>query len=78
MLVPVNEQGKRIGQHHHNAKISDEMIDKIREMHEEQGIGWRRLAKMLGMSVNTVKKICLYERRAQTPERWKKVPDKTA
>lgn len=78
MLVPVNEQGKRIGEKHHNARYSDELIDKIREMHEDQGLGWRRIAKMLNMPMDTVKKICLYERRAQTPERWKKVPDRKA
>lgn len=76
MLVPVNELGKRIGQHHHNARISDEMVDKIRELHEDEGLGYRRIAKLLGIKRQTVQKICNYERRAQTPTRWKKIADK--
>lgn len=78
MLVPVNEQGKRIGQHHHNARISDEMVDKIRELHEDEGLGYRRIAKLLGIKRQTVQKICNYERRAQTPTRWKKITDQKA
>lgn len=77
MLVPVNELGKRIGQHHHNARYSDDFIDRIRALHEDDGIGYRRIAKLLGISRHVVAKICRYERRAQTPERWKKIADKT-
>lgn len=76
MLVPVNELGKRIGEQHHNARISDEMVDKIRELHEDEGLGYRRISKLLGIKRQTVQKICNYERRAQTPTSWKKVKDK--
>ena len=76
MMVGVNEQGYRVGEHHHNARLSNEIVDKIREMHEDEGIGYRRIAKIMGISRHVIAKICRYERRAQTPERWKKVPDK--
>ena len=71
--VAVNENGYRIGASHHNSKISDEVIDQIRDLHEDQMIGYRKLAKMFGISRSCIQKICNYERRAQTPDRWKKV-----
>ena len=72
-FVAVNEQGYRIGASHHNARIPDDVIDKIRDMHEDEGIGYRKIAKALGLSKNFVAKVCRYERRAQTPDRWKRV-----
>jgi DNA invertase Pin-like site-specific DNA recombinase len=74
-FVAVNEQGYRIGQSHHNARLPDEMIDRIRDMHEDQAIGYRKLAKIFNLSRSTIQKICTYSRRAQTPERWKKIVD---
>lgn len=76
-FVAVNEQGYRIGSSHHNARLSDEVIDKIRDMHEDQEIGYRKLAKIFDIPLSTIKKICKYERRAQTPDRWKKIIDET-
>lgn len=76
-FVAVNEQGYRIGQSHHNARFPDEMIDRIRDMHEDQAIGYRKLAKIFNLSRSTIQKICTYSRRAQTPERWKKIVDET-
>jgi DNA invertase Pin-like site-specific DNA recombinase len=76
-FVAVNEQGYRIGSSHHNARLSDEVIDKIRDMHEDQEIGYRKLAKIFDIPLSTIKKICKYERRAQTPDRWKKIVNET-
>ena len=73
MIVAVNEHGHRIGSSHHNARISDEIVDQLRDLHEDHLIGYRRLAKMFGLPRSVVQKICNYERRAQTPDRWKKV-----
>ena len=73
VIIAVNEQGYRIGSSHHNCRISDEIVDKLRDLHEDQQIGYRRLAKMFNLSRSVVIKICRYERRAQTPDRWKKV-----
>jgi hypothetical protein len=73
VIIAVNEQGYRIGSSHHNATISDEVVDKMRDLHEDDGIGYRRLAKMFNLSRSVVAKLCKYERRAQTPQRWKKV-----
>jgi len=73
MIVAVNEQGYRIGISHHNARIPDEIIDQIRDLHEDLGIGYRKLAKQFNLTRSAVQKICNYERRAQTPDRWKKI-----
>jgi hypothetical protein len=72
-VIAVNENGYRIGASHHNARIPDSVIDQIRDLHEEQEIGYRRLAKMFNLPRSCVQKICNYERRAQTPDRWKTI-----
>lgn len=73
VVVALNEQGKRIGESHHNARISDAMVDRIRELHEDEGFGYRRIARILDIPLTTVRKIYYYERRAQTPVRWKRI-----
>lgn len=73
MIIAVNEQGYRIGSSHHNARIPQDVVDRMRDLHEDELIGYRRLAKMFGLSRSVVAKICKYERRAQTPDRWKRV-----
>lgn len=73
MFVAVNEFGFRIGQYHPNAKLSDEKIDQIRDMREEKNMRYTDIASIVGLSKSAIAKICRYERRAQTPERWKKV-----
>jgi len=75
MILALNELGYRIGSSHHNCTVSDETIEKIRDMHEYDGMGYRRIARALNLSKSFIAKICRYERRAQTPDRWKKVDD---
>lgn len=72
-MVATNDRGMRIGQYHHNAKMSDAMVDRIRELHEDEGIGYKKIAKLLSISRHTVRDICRYDRRAQTYEHWKRV-----
>jgi hypothetical protein len=73
LVIPVNEYGRRIGEKHHNARISDATVDLIREMHEDNGIGPVRIAATLNISLSTIRKICYYYRRAQTPVKWKRI-----
>jgi hypothetical protein len=70
-LVAVNEFGRRIGETHHNAIISDCVVDQIRERHEDHRRGYLAISQEFDIALTTVRKICTYERRAQTPERWK-------
>jgi len=72
-LVAVNENGFRIGATHHNATIPEETVQRIRYLHEEEGVGYRRLARMFNLRRDTVVKICRYERRGQVPRSWKRV-----
>lgn len=73
IVVAINECGKRIGETHHNAHISDVIVDRIRDRHEDDGLGYVALAAEFNLSKNTIRKICTYERRAQTPMRWKRI-----
>lgn len=72
-LVGVNAAGRRVGETHSNAKLSDKEVDAIRDLHEEEGWGYKRLAKRFKSSVRTIRSICAYERRSQFAERWRRV-----
>jgi len=73
--LTLNERRYRIGETHHRAKLSDDQVDRMRELHEEQGVGYRTLAKMFDVSKSTARDICQYKIRAQTPEYWVKAPN---
>ena len=72
-MVAVNERGRRIGETHHNALISDAVVDLMRDRHEDDGVGYRKISREFNVALTTVRKICTYERRAQTAERWKTI-----
>lgn len=74
-VIALNDQGYRIGMSHHNAHIPDEIVDKIRDLHEDDGIGYGTLAKMFNLKKSCVQKICNYERRAQTPYAYKTIKE---
>lgn len=76
VVVAVNAQGYRIGSSHHNAKIPDEIIDQIRDLHEEGKLSYGKLAVLFNIHKSVIAKICTYERRAQTPDRWKTIREK--
>jgi hypothetical protein len=73
IVVAVNESGKRIGETHHNSTLSDATIDRIRELHEDHGRTYRGLARDFNLNLGTIIKILTYQRRAQTPVRWKRI-----
>jgi hypothetical protein len=73
VYVALNERGYRIGSSHHNCTIPDETVSKIRDLHEYRKIGYRRLARMFGISRGAVQKICNYSRRAQSVASWRRV-----
>jgi hypothetical protein len=76
-LVAVNEKGYRIGESHHNAKLTDEEIDMIFYLHE-QGLGTRTIAAKFDdgktISRTTVRNVLRGRKRAQQPDRYKRVP----
>ena len=69
-LVPVDANGNAVGQYHHRAKLTDEQVELIRDLHEEGAMGYRTLARYFGVSRETIKKICRFERRATHAEAW--------
>ncbi|HVW78525.1 MAG TPA: helix-turn-helix domain-containing protein [Alloacidobacterium sp.] len=72
-VVGYGENGYRVGEGHHCSRISDELVDHIRELHEDQGKGVREIARELNLPPATVSDICNYKRRAERPVKWKKV-----
>lgn len=72
-LVALNEKGQRIGETHHRARLTDEDVDIIRDLHEEYGLGYKVLADKFEVSKSLIRYICKYERRAQTTTRYKRV-----
>jgi hypothetical protein len=53
--IPYGAQDRR--EAHHNAKISDRLVQKLRDLNENWGLGWRRLSAQFELSPNTVKAI---------------------
>lgn len=70
--VAVNEAGYLVGETHPNAKLSDREVDLVRELHEEHGHSPSVIADWFNATKEALVRICRYERRAQTPARWKR------
>ncbi len=70
-LIAINELGKRIGEDHQHAKLTNEQVDRIRDLHEYHGLKYSQLAEMYGVSKSMIAGVCQYRRRAQTPFGWK-------
>lgn len=73
ILVALNEDGRRIGETHHNSRLSDAFVEKLRDLHEYEGKTPRQIADHLQISFRTVKKICYYQRRVQVARSWKRI-----
>ena len=75
IVVGVNDQGYRVAQDHpnHNKHITPVVVDALRELHEEWGIGYGCLSLMFGISRGYIAQICRYEKRVSYPTRWKTI-----
>lgn len=71
-FIGCNDQGYRVGSSHPKVKLTDEMVSYLRTLHEEKGLGWRRLARITGLPAWTVKDILSWRRRLQVPTQWKR------
>lgn len=71
--VAVNENGRRIGQDHPRANLSDEQVNRIRDLREDHDLSYDQLAAMFQVPKATIQSICQYRTRAQTPFGWKKL-----
>jgi len=90
-LVAVNEAGRRIGESHPRAKLTDHEVDLIRDLIEDtvdpatgkvvlKGLSYGEIARKFEVSKGTVFDIVSCRRRAQTPSTFKRVavPDDIA
>jgi hypothetical protein len=76
-FVLVNDQGRRIGQDHHRAKLTDVDVDQI-FMLREYGLSYSQIAGKFddiegGISKETVRDVLKGRRRGQVPFATKKV-----
>jgi hypothetical protein len=72
-MVGVNERGLRVGEDHQNARLTDYEVELLRVMHEQEGVGYKRLARMFELNKRTVVRICKYEVRNQNPSSFRAV-----
>lgn len=74
MKVAINEWNHPLGEHHSRAKHSDELVETMRVMHEE-GLGYRRIARLLGVNLWTVRDIVAFRRRNVVPYTYVEVTE---
>lgn len=55
--------GHRAGESHPRAKVADELVCEIRRRREQDGVGYRRLAKETGLPLSTIRDFCTYRTR---------------
>jgi len=71
-LVGINERGLRVGEDHHNAKLTNDEVERIRSLRAE-GIPYLRLAEIFEVSKSTIQMVCQYKRRAEIATDYKQV-----
>jgi hypothetical protein len=66
----------RIGEDHQNARYTNGEVEMVLSL-RDQGLGYKRIAKLVEMPVRTVRCICNALRRSQCADRFKtvRVPD---
>lgn len=72
----VNESGQRIGEDHQGAVLTNEQVDFIFQLHDDEdgpGWGYDRIATALECSKSLVRRILKGEIRNQIPARYKRV-----
>lgn len=72
-IVGLNDKGFRIGEDHPQAKLTDQHVDVIRELHESGTMGYLRIARIFKVSKNAIKKIVTCESRWQTATKFKRI-----
>lgn len=64
VLLPVNEGGRRIGETHHRARLSDGAVDQILALHDG-GMSYGKIAVKFDCAKSTVRDVCTGRIRAQ-------------
>lgn len=71
LRIGVNDAGRRVGESHQNAKLSDEDVRLILELHCYHGCGYGTIAKKFESSKWTIRNICKGRRRTKAPTNWR-------
>lgn len=80
-IVALSELGKVIGEAHHEAVLTDEQVEHVRDVYEEGLVGYRSLQHMCtelwGVTVTraTIQWICTYRSRSVYPASYKTIED---
>lgn len=69
VFVPLNADGRRIGELHPGAKLLDREIDMVFDL-REAGMSYSQIATKMGISKSCVAHVIKGRRRCQLPERW--------
>lgn len=69
-MIAVNEQGRRIGESHPRAVLSDHEVDLVLEL-LDSGLSQRVVAEKMEVSRRCVRDIASGRRRAQVPAAWR-------
>lgn len=71
-MVGVNELGRRIGEDHVNARLTNSEVDLLLEL-REAGMSYRELGEKFDISKSGARKICKGQNRCQRATRYKAV-----
>ena len=61
-MIQRNHEGRRIGESHHKARHPDAIVREARRL-KGSGLGYKRIARTLGVPVPTVVDWCTYATR---------------
>lgn len=71
--IGYNMIGRRVGESHPRAKLTDREVEMIHQLHEQHGLGYRRIAAKFECSWYTVRDIVTRGRRSSKAVRYKTV-----
>jgi len=60
-----------VGEAHPKALVSDELVDFIRDLHEEGFLGYGAIARAFKLPKHYVRDVCTFRRRAATPDLYR-------
>ena len=78
-FIGVNDEGRRVGEHHHRAKLTDEEVELIRQLAElvnpdgSRQWSYYAIAKCFKTNRSTIHDICSMRRRNQFVASFKTV-----
>jgi hypothetical protein len=78
-LIPIDENGRPVGEHHHLAKLTDHEVELIRQLWEDgqedpaKRLTVRAIAEKFEVSCGTIHDIITFRRRARHPVGWRRV-----